>query len=122
MWRLSVLSHSDRSRQGAVRAGAVRLCVCVSVCTCAYPCAWARVFLTAFVKDSVPAVERALAYVHSHLSQKNLYVEDPALANATAFALRVTYWKDSDILARLGGGGNGELATVHPAVCGLCVS
>lgn len=40
-------------------------------------------------------IELAAQYILSHLDEKNLFIEDPKFAGATAFALKVTYWKDS---------------------------
>jgi hypothetical protein len=53
-------------------------------------------------------VRAALAYVRTHLNSMDLYFEDPALANATEFALKVTYWKDSHLPSRTLPGKNGD--------------
>lgn len=45
------------------------------------------------------AAERAVAYVRTHINEKGLFFEDPGLANATRFALPVTYGRMSDTLA-----------------------
>ena len=42
-------------------------------------------------------IESALEYIYSHTRADNLFNEDPSLAEADRFALRVTYWKDSVI-------------------------
>lgn len=42
----------------------------------------------------------AVDYILRHLNRRKLFVEDPNFAGATAFALRVTYWKDSVIKNR----------------------
>ncbi|GAC1391085.1 MAG: hypothetical protein NVSMB46_02320 [Candidatus Saccharimonadales bacterium] len=40
------------------------------------------------------SIKNAVRYIRSHIND-NLFVEDPSLAGADRFALRVTYWKDS---------------------------
>ncbi|MEX0881746.1 MAG: hypothetical protein WEC17_01420 [Candidatus Saccharimonadales bacterium] len=44
-----------------------------------------------------PNIEAALEYIYSHTGLDNLFREDPSLAGADRFALKVTYWKDSVI-------------------------
>ncbi len=44
-----------------------------------------------------PNIEAALGYIHNHIGPDGLFREDPSLAGADRFALRVTYWKDSVI-------------------------
>ena len=41
-------------------------------------------------------VDRALEYLHEHLYD-DLFSEDPAQCGAERFALKVTYWKDSEL-------------------------
>ena len=41
-------------------------------------------------------IESALGYIKSHI-RDGLFYEDPSLCGATEFALKVTYWKDSQI-------------------------
>jgi glycogen debranching enzyme len=41
-------------------------------------------------------VERALAYLHEHLYD-DVFHEDPRQSGAERFALKVTYWKDSEL-------------------------
>lgn len=41
-------------------------------------------------------IESALSYIKSHIHD-SLFYEDPSLCGATEFALKVTYWKDSQI-------------------------
>lgn len=45
------------------------------------------------------AAERATAHILSHV-QGDLFVEDPIFSGADRFALRVTYWKDSELIDR----------------------
>ncbi|MFH1238361.1 MAG: hypothetical protein ABIH79_03175 [archaeon] len=47
-------------------------------------------------------IEKACEYIISHL-KKDLFAEDPKLSGAKDFALKVTYWKDSEILRRKNG-------------------
>ncbi len=55
-------------------------------------------------------IELAVEYILRHLDEHYLFVEDPKFAGATAFALKVTYWKDSELKGRP----NGE--PVYPVV------
>ncbi|MCD6229691.1 MAG: hypothetical protein J7K00_02730 [Candidatus Diapherotrites archaeon] len=48
-------------------------------------------------------IENATKYIISHLNQNNLFMEDPKFCNAKKFALKVTYWKDSEIINRKNG-------------------
>lgn len=50
------------------------------------------------LKLHLVAIQDAITYITSHLKDF-VFVEDPALADAKEFALRVTYWKDSVINA-----------------------
>lgn len=52
----------------------------------------------------------AVEYILRHLDENLLFIEDPKFAGATAFALKVTYWKDSELKGRP----NGE--PVYPVV------
>jgi glycogen debranching enzyme len=45
------------------------------------------------------AVSKSAQYIVNHL-QHGLFTEDPSYSNATAYALKVTYWKDSTLLQR----------------------
>ena len=47
-------------------------------------------------------IEKACEYIISHL-RGNLFAENPELSGAKEFALKVTYWKDSEILNRKNG-------------------
>lgn len=49
------------------------------------------------------AIEVAAAYIHSHIKDDGLFWEDPKAWNSDHGALKVTYWKDSEILDREGG-------------------
>ncbi len=49
-----------------------------------------------------PNIEQAAQYILSHLDS-GLFFEDPRLSKAEDFALKVTYWKDSEILGRENG-------------------
>lgn len=42
-------------------------------------------------------IDAALGYIYTHIGPDNLFREDPHLAGAQEYALRVTYWKDSAI-------------------------
>jgi glycogen debranching enzyme len=55
-------------------------------------------------------IDLAVQYILAHLNEQTLFVEDPKFAGATAFALKVTYWKDSELKNRL----NGE--PVYPVI------
>ena len=45
----------------------------------------------------------AVDYILSHLNKNYLFYEDPKFCGANKFALKVTYWKDSEILGRKNG-------------------
>lgn len=45
----------------------------------------------------------SVEYIQTHLSEDNLFFEDPRLTGASEFALNVTYWKDSVVPGRRGG-------------------
>ncbi len=47
-------------------------------------------------------IKKACEYIISHLKE-DLFAEDPKLSGAKEFALKVTYWKDSEILSRKNG-------------------
>jgi glycogen debranching enzyme len=55
------------------------------------------------------SIERGVEYILSHLD-KDLFIESPEFCDADSFALKVTYWKDSEIPERE----NGE--PVYPVV------
>lgn len=55
-------------------------------------------------------INLAVNYILRHLNEEFLFVEDPKFAEATAFALKVTYWKDSELKNR----DNGE--PVYPVI------
>lgn len=46
---------------------------------------------------------KAVSYILNHLNKDNVFFEDPKLSNATTYALKVTYWKDSELLNRKNG-------------------
>eukprot|EP01102_Stenamoeba_stenopodia_P011280 TRINITY_DN3450_c0_g1_i1.p1 TRINITY_DN3450_c0_g1~~TRINITY_DN3450_c0_g1_i1.p1 ORF type:complete len:440 (-),score=102.18 TRINITY_DN3450_c0_g1_i1:15-1334(-) len=48
-------------------------------------------------------IKKAISYVQSHVDSRGLFCEDPKLAGADKFALKVTYWKDSEVVGRVGG-------------------
>ena len=56
------------------------------------------------------SIKLAVEYILRHLDDNYLFVEDPKFAGATAFALKVTYWKDSELKSRP----NGE--PVYPVI------
>lgn len=45
----------------------------------------------------------AVKYILSHLDKNYLFYEDPKFCGAKRFALKVTYWKDSEIFGRKNG-------------------
>ncbi|MFA5723858.1 MAG: hypothetical protein WC979_06385 [Candidatus Pacearchaeota archaeon] len=45
-------------------------------------------------------IKNAVEYIKNHLDNDYLFFEDPKLCGASRFALKVTYWKDSEILDR----------------------
>jgi len=49
-----------------------------------------------------PNLERAVEYILNHLKD-GIFWEDPSLAEADEFALKVTYWKDSSLAKRTDG-------------------
>jgi len=51
---------------------------------------------TAFIKEHLGNIERSVEYIIAHISN-GLFWEDPAFCNADRFALKVTYWKDSQL-------------------------
>lgn len=53
--------------------------------------------LAEFVVSHLANIRRAASYVQRHVNKDMLYFEDPALAGADDFALKVTYWKDSEL-------------------------
>jgi glycogen debranching enzyme len=58
-------------------------------------------------------LERALEYLHEHLRDEVFY-EDPERCGAERFALKVTYWKDSELNAP-----GGAREPVYPVAYGL---
>ena len=46
---------------------------------------------------------RATEYILSHLYGGSVFIEDPRFCEAEAYALKVTYWKDSQLWGRPGG-------------------
>ena len=50
-------------------------------------------------KARKPQIEKGLNYILSHL-KNDLFIESPEFCGAKRFSLKVTYWKDSEILAR----------------------
>lgn len=53
----------------------------------------------AFITTQNANIEKAVAYILQHL-KSDLFTEDPAYCGGTAYALQVTYWKDSYIPVR----------------------
>lgn len=45
-------------------------------------------------------IAKGVDYILSHLNPDGLFMEDPRFAGADKFALKVTYWKDSELLDR----------------------
>ena len=64
---------------------------------------------TEFIARQKKYLENAVEYILSHIIN-NLFAEDPSMSGAQQFALRVTYWKDSQIHNRDQG------IPVYPAV------
>lgn len=57
-----------------------------------------------------PNIASAAAYIQSHLDSNNRFFEDPSFSGSDSFALKVTIWRDSELLGRE----NGE--PVYPIV------
>jgi glycogen debranching enzyme len=55
-----------------------------------------------FIERQKKYLEKAVSYIFSHLVNY-LFVEDPKLSNAKRFALKLTYWKDSQVPNRKDG-------------------
>jgi len=49
------------------------------------------------------SIENATEYILSHLNQDSLFMEDPKFCNGKKFALKATYWKDSEMISRKNG-------------------
>ncbi len=62
-----------------------------------------------FIKRQRMYLEKAVEYILTHLTN-NLFIEDPKFSDARKFALKVTYWKDSQAANRKHG------VPVYPAV------
>ncbi len=63
---------------------------------------YARLSGSKLARDQRPHIEAAVGYISTHLFD-DIFVEDPRLSGADHFALKVTYWKDSEIAQREGG-------------------
>jgi glycogen debranching enzyme len=50
-----------------------------------------------FVETHVENIERAVHYITAHIGEDSLFWETPTFCGAEQFALRVTYWKDSQL-------------------------
>ena len=48
-------------------------------------------------------IKRATEYILNHLHSGSIFIEDPRFCEADAYALKVTYWKDSQLWGREGG-------------------
>lgn len=57
----------------------------------------------ALVAQLRPNIQKAIAYVRSHLREDGLFEEAPNYCGAEQFALKVTYWKDSVLYGRRNG-------------------
>lgn len=55
-----------------------------------------------FVKNHHLAIQSAAKYIINHL-QKGIFIEDPSFSGAEEYSLKVTYWKDSILIDRVGG-------------------
>src|SRR3989344_2929213 len=53
-----------------------------------------------FTNEHRGNIARGADYILSHLNHDGLFVEDPRFSGADSFALKVTYWKDSELLDR----------------------
>lgn len=62
-----------------------------------------------FIKKQRMYLEKAVEYILTHLTN-NLFIEDPKFSESKRFALKVTYWKDSQVPNRKHG------IPVYPAV------
>lgn len=56
-----------------------------------------------FKNDHEEAILGAIGYIKKHTNEEGAFMEDPSLAGATKFSLKVTYWKDSEIFGRKNG-------------------
>ena len=54
-------------------------------------------------KQNTENIRRAANYIIKHVDRGGAFFEDPALAGGEHFALKVTYWKDSELFGRKGG-------------------
>ncbi len=54
-------------------------------------------------EDQEENLREAVNYILSHLNEEGGFIEDPRFAGAQRFALKVTYWKDSELLGRENG-------------------
>lgn len=57
---------------------------------------------TSLVANQKDNIDRAIEYIQSHLDD-GFFVESPKFCGADRFALKVTYWKDSEIHSRVDG-------------------
>ena len=57
----------------------------------------------AFIKKQTKFIKKRVNYIFTHINPEGLFVEDPKFSNAVGYALKVTYWKDSEIPGRVGG-------------------
>lgn len=55
-----------------------------------------------FARQNLESIEKALGYILRHVKD-GLFVESPEFCNADKFALKATYWKDSEVYDRKGG-------------------
>ncbi len=57
---------------------------------------------TSLAQDQNENIVNASKYIISHL-KNDAFIEDPSFSNAAHYALKVTYWKDSEIIHRNNG-------------------
>lgn len=56
-----------------------------------------------FVKAQQKFIRKRVNYIICHINPEGLFIEDPKFSDALSYALKVTYWKDSEIPARTRG-------------------
>ena len=52
-----------------------------------------------FLEENIDTIKKAIEYICLHV-REGIFYEDPLFSGAERFALKVTYWKDSEILCR----------------------
>jgi hypothetical protein len=71
------------------------------------------------MKSQTENIKEAVEYIKSHLID-NVFYEDPKHCGNNKFALKVTYWKDSEILKRKNGEPVYPIAYTLAHITNLC--